>query len=86
MGAEGAVAILYREKIKEASDPLSEKAKLIEEYEEQYMTPYTAAERGYIDEVIFPEETREKLASAMNMLSNKDRLLSGYRPHGNIPL
>ena len=62
------------------------KAKLAEEYEAEYMTPYIAAERGYIDEVILPEETRSKIRSAFEALALKDRKAVGFRAHGNIPL
>lgn len=86
MGAEGAVRIMNGRQIKESADPEEELAKLISEYEARFMTPYIAAERGYIDEVILPEETRSRLCSAFTILARKDRVSAGYRPHGNIPL
>ena len=86
MGADGAVTIMNRKKIESADDPVAEKAKLIEQYEEEYMTPYIAAEKGYIDEVILPEETRRKVRSAFEALKLKDREAAGFRAHGNIPL
>ena len=86
MGAEGAVAIMNGKQIEAAENPAAEKARLAEEYEKEYMTPYIAAERGYIDEVILPEETRMKLKSAFDALKLKDRNEAGFREHGNIPL
>ena len=86
MGAEGAVVIMNGRQIEEAKDPAAEKARLVEEYERDYMTPYIAAERGYIDEVLLPEETRAKLRSAFEALKLKNREEAGYRAHGNIPL
>ena len=86
MGAEGAVAIMNGKQIISAEDPKAEKERLVEEYEKEFMTPYIAAERGYIDEVIFPEETRGKIRMAFEALKLKDRKAVGYRAHGNIPL
>ena len=64
----------------------AEKEKLTKAYEDEFMTPYIAAERGYMDEVILPEETRSKIRSAFEALKLKDRKAAGYREHGNIPL
>ena len=64
----------------------AEKERLTKAYEDEFMTPYIAAERGYIDEVILPEETRSKIRSAFEALKLKDRYAAGYREHGNIPL
>ena len=86
MGAEGAVAIIHGRKIKESNDPEKERNALVSAYEEEYMNPYTAAKRGYIDEVILPEETREKIRSAFEALKLKNRASVGYKAHGNIPL
>ncbi len=86
MGADGAVAIMNGKQIAAAEDPAAEKARLVQAYEDEFMTPYIAAERGYIDEVIFPEETRSKIRSAFEALKLKDRHEAGYRAHGNIPL
>lgn len=85
MGAEGAVSIMYRKQIKEASDPESERKKLISEYEDHYMTPYIAAERGFIDEVIKPEETRRKISESFKALKDKNKM-DRQKKHGNIPL
>ena len=86
MGAEGAVAILHGRELAKAEDPAAEKARLTERYEQEFMTPYIAVEKGYIDEVILPEETRSRLRCAFDVLKRKNRLAAGYRPHGNIPL
>lgn len=80
MGAEGAVEILYRRKLKADPDCRDQ---LVEEYREQYMNPYLAASRGYIDEVIEPENTRRRIAAALEALAGKPR---GKERHGNIPL
>src|SRR5207249_27389 len=61
MGAEGAVGILYRRELQEAEDPTARRAELIEEYREKFASPYVAAERGFIDEIIEPRLTRPKL-------------------------
>ena len=86
MGAEGAVAIMNAKQIEASAQPAEEQARLVSEYVDQYMNPYIAAERGFIDEVILPEETREKIRSAFDALKLKDRNAAGYRAHGNIPL
>lgn len=85
MGAKGASEIIFKKEIAEAQDPA---AKLIEkesEYAEKFATPYRAAQRGFIDEVILPNETRKKLLKAFSMLEHKDVELP-RRKHGNIPL
>lgn len=86
MGAEGAVAIMNAKQIAASDHPDRLKAELAEAYEREYMTPYIAAERGYIDEVIQPEETRSRICSAFEALRLKDRQAVGFRAHGNIPL
>ena len=86
MGAEGAVAIMNGKQIDASVDPVSERARLVADYENEFMTPYIAAEKGYIDEVILPEETRRKIRSAFEALKLKDRNAVGFRAHGNIPL
>lgn len=86
LGAEGAVSIMYGKQIESAEDPVAERAKLTKEYEDEFMTPYIGAEKGYIDEVILPEETRQKLVNTFEALKLKDRVASGFRAHGNIPL
>jgi propionyl-CoA carboxylase beta chain len=85
MGAEGAVNILYRDKLKNAEDPVVERKKLIDEYNETFANPWTAAELGYLDDVIDPRDTRPKLIAALELLSTKRQTLP-YKKHGNIPL
>lgn len=85
MGAEGAVGIIHKADINCADDPAVAKEKYIKEYEERFMTPYIAAERGYVHEVIKPEQSRQKLLMALEMLKNKERNPVPKR-HGNIPL
>ena len=85
MGAEGAVNIIYRREIATADDPQAERARLIEEYKAHFANPYIAAERGYIDDVIVPRETRPRLIEALRMLATK-RQPGPRRKHGNIPL
>ena len=85
MGAEGAVDILHKKKISEASDPNFMRQQLVYEYEEHFMTPYIAAERGFIDEVILPEETRKKLSESFFALKDKNEM-KRTKKHGNIPL
>lgn len=85
MGAQGAVEIIFRKEIAASSDPEARRAELIAEYEERFANPYIAAERGYIDEVIVPSETRSRLVNALSILSTKREALP-HRRHGNIPL
>jgi len=85
MGAEGAVNIIYRREIAAAEDPAAHRTQRIEEYKAHFANPYIAAERGYIDDVIIPRETRPKLIEALGMLQTK-RQLGPRRKHGNIPL
>ncbi len=88
MGAEGAINILYRKEIEaaEKSGNLSkERSRLIEQYRNVFANPYKAAELGYIDQVIVPEETRRILISSLNVLKGK-REKNPSRKHGNIPL
>jgi propionyl-CoA carboxylase beta chain len=80
MGADGAVNILYRGKLNE-----EERAKAVEEYKETFASPYKAAELGYIDEIIYPRETRKKLVQALEMTQNKSEQ-NPPKKHGNIPL
>jgi propionyl-CoA carboxylase beta chain len=85
MGAQGAVNILYRNELKDAADPESKRAELITEYNETLANPYLAAERGYIDAVIEPNQTREYITKAFRSLKTKRDALPP-RKHGNIPL
>lgn len=85
MGAEGAVEILYRRELAAASDPAEARQAKVEEFRDKFASPYVAAERGYIDEVIEPKDTRRKLIRALQLLANK-RDQNPPRKHGNIPL
>ena len=85
MGPKGAVEIIFRREIAEADDKEAMEAALIEEYKEKFANPYTAAERGYVDEVIEPAKTRESLITALRLLENK-REKNPPKKHGNIPL
>ncbi len=85
MGAEGAVNIIHRREIATAADPEATRAARIEEYKAHFANPYIAAERGYIDDVIIPRETRPRLIEALRLLSTK-RQPGPRRKHGNIPL
>jgi len=85
MGASGAVSIIGRKEIEKAENPTEKKAELLDAYRTKFMNPYIAAEHGYVDEVILPEETRTKIVNAFRMLRHKKRELP-YKKHGNIPL
>lgn len=85
MGAQGAVNILYRKDLAQADDPDAERARFVAEYEDTLANPYIAAERGYIDEVILPSETRVRIVSALRSLRGK-RQTRPAKKHGNIPL
>lgn len=85
MGASGAVAIIGKRAIDVAEDPAAKRQELIDEYNEKFMNPYVAAEHGYVDQVILPEETREKVVAAFDMLTEKKKSLPSKK-HGNIPL
>ncbi len=85
MGAKGAAEIIFKKEISEAADPESKLKEKEKEYTDMFANPYKAAERGYIDEVIRPDETREKLIKAFRMLENKVAVLP-KKKHGNIPL
>lgn len=74
MGAEGAVNIIAKRKIEESEDPEAARAEAIAEYENKFMNPYVAASRGYVDEVIKPDETKERVVKAFDMLSQKSRV------------
>lgn len=85
MGADGAVNIAFKKKIKAAQDPEAMRKKCKEEYEERFLNPYVAASRGYVNEVIRPEDTREKLLKALKGLRTK-KVDVPRKKHGNIPL
>jgi acetyl-CoA carboxylase carboxyltransferase component len=85
MGAEGAVNIIHRKEIAGAGDANAKRADLIADYSERFSNPYIAAERGYVDAVIEPQETRAKLVKSLEMLRSKRETIP-QRKHGNIPL
>ena len=85
MGAQGAVNIIQRKAIAAAEDPDATRAEFIEKYEDTFATPYIAAERGYIDAVIEPSETRHEVVKALRLLRTKRQTLPAKK-HGNIPL
>jgi propionyl-CoA carboxylase beta chain len=85
MGAQGAVNILYRQELREATDPTETRARLVEEYENTLANPYIAAERGYVDGVIQPSATRVEIVRALRLLRTKRETLPPKK-HGNIPL
>jgi acetyl-CoA carboxylase carboxyltransferase component len=85
MGPDGAVNIVFRKELEEADDATARRAELVEEYREQFANPFTAAERGYVDDVIAPRRTRPSLISALEASIGK-RVPRPERRHGNIPL
>ncbi len=85
MGPQGAVEILYRRELQAAADPIARRNELVEDYTERFANPYVAAERGFVDDVIDPAETRVKLIAGLDMLKSKREELPN-RKHGNIPL
>ncbi len=85
MGAQGAVNILYRRELAAADDPETARARFISEYEDTLANPYLAAERGYVDAVIRPSDTRVQVVRALRALRNKRATLPPKK-HGNIPL
>jgi len=85
MGPEGAVNIIYRKELASSPTPDARRKKLIDDYKARFANPYTAAERGYVDDVIVPHETRPKVITALETLLTK-REPGPKRKHGNIPL
>src|ERR1039457_2839003 len=85
MGPEGAVNIVYRRELEKSKNADADRAAKIEEFRERFANPYIAAERGYLDAVIRPRDTRRKLIQALDMLENK-RAKNPPKKHGNIPL
>ena len=83
MGAEGAVGVLYRKEISEQGEEYRKEK--VSEFEEKFASPYIAAEKGFIDEIIEPSQTRPKLIRALSLLQNK-RDTNPPKKHGNIPL
>jgi propionyl-CoA carboxylase beta chain len=85
MGSDGAVNIVFRNELDKAEDKVAAKASLVKEYRDTFANPFKAAELGYIDEVIEPEQTRHRLVRGLEMLKNK-RQTNPPKKHGNIPL
>jgi len=85
MGPQGAVEIIHRRDLQQSADPDARKAELVDEYTEKFANPWIAAERGYVDDVIDPAETRVKVIAGLDMLESKREDLP-KRKHGNIPL
>jgi propionyl-CoA carboxylase beta chain len=85
MGPQGAVNIIFRKELEAAEEPEARRAELVEEYTERFANPYVAAERGYVDDVIDPADTRAVLCRSLAMLRTKQEKLP-QRKHGNVPL
>jgi len=85
MGPQGAVEIIHRRELADAADPAVRRAELVEDYVERLANPYIAAERGYVDDVIEPAETRRKIVAGLRVLASKREDLP-QRKHGNVPL
>ncbi len=85
MGPDGAVNIIFRNQLAGAKDAAKEKDRLVEDYRKAFASPYKAAELGYIDEIIFPRDTRPRIIQSLEMLKNK-RDKNPPKKHGNIPL
>ncbi|MCR5886972.1 acyl-CoA carboxylase subunit beta [Hymenobacter sp. J193] len=85
MGAKGAAEIIFKREIAQAEDPEAKLQEKVDDYQQKFATPYRAAHHGFIDEVILPSETRQKLIRAFKMLENKVATLP-RKKHGNIPL
>jgi len=85
MGAKGAAEIIFKREIAQAENPAAKLREKVEEYQQKFATPYRAAHRGFVDEVILPSQTRQKLIRAFKMLENKVATLP-RKKHGNIPL
>ena len=85
MGADGAVNIIFKDDIAAAADPVAERARLVADYEREFASPYVAAARGYVDEVIRPSETRPRLIRSLEVLADKHDT-NPRKKHGNIPL
>jgi acetyl-CoA carboxylase carboxyltransferase component len=85
MGPQGAVEIVYRRELVDSPDPAARRAELVDDYIERYANPYVAAERGYVDAVIDPADTRRVLVRALQLLASKREELP-KRKHGNVPL
>jgi acetyl-CoA/propionyl-CoA carboxylase carboxyl transferase subunit len=85
MGPQGAVNILYSDELDEADDPEARREELIDEYREEFANPYTAADKGFVDDVLEPPQTRPRLIDDLEMLKSKRDSLPDKK-HGNIPI
>ncbi|MDF2532716.1 MAG: carboxyl transferase, partial [Clostridia bacterium] len=85
MGPDGAANIIFKRDIESAENPAAARAEKIQDYKERFATPYIAASRGYVDDVIEPSTTRQRLISAFDMLSSK-RETRPSKKHGNLPV
>ena len=85
MGPDGAVKIVFRKELAAAENPEEEKTAYVDSYRDTFANPFKAAELGYVDEIIYPEDTRKRLCSAVRLLENKRENLPPKK-HGNIPL
>jgi acetyl-CoA carboxylase carboxyltransferase component len=85
MGPQGAVDIVYRRELATSTDAAARRAQLVDEYTERFANPYLAAERGYVDDVIDPADTRKILSRSLALLRSKREELP-KRKHGNVPL
>ncbi|MGC9962687.1 MAG: acyl-CoA carboxylase subunit beta [Acidimicrobiales bacterium] len=85
MGPQGAVEIVYRRELADSADPVARRAELVDDYTNRYANPYVAAERGYVDDVIDPADTRRVIVRSLDLLASKREELP-HRKHGNVPL
>ena len=85
LGPEGAVNVLYKKELEAAKDPSAERAKRVSEFRDKFASPFVAAARGFVDEIIQPRTTRRKLIQALVTLTTK-REKNPPKKHGNIPL
>lgn len=85
MGPEGAANIIFKKEIANAADPITARQELIQDYKDKFASPYVAAARGYVDDVIEPDSTRPRIISALEMLASK-RESRPAKKHGNLPL
>jgi acetyl-CoA carboxylase carboxyltransferase component len=85
MGADGAANIIHRKEIQGADDPAAKRREKIEAYKQQFSNPYRAAERGYVDAIILPRHTRQRICEALELMCTK-REARPPKKHGNIPV
>jgi acetyl-CoA carboxylase carboxyltransferase component len=85
MGPQGAVEIIHRRELADAPDPSARRSELVQDYTQRLANPYIAAERGFVDDVIAPAETRRKLVAGLRLLASKREEIP-ERKHGNVPL